>query len=138
MKRKALIAASVLLVCAAASAALVMQSSYAQRAKNALVRVARSEVHLLRVKRDFERPAGEIAYSGPMLVIAHAGGAVNGKTYRNAREGLDQSSERGCRYMELDFNWTADNKLVTIHDWSSFFDEPLKRVPTEKEFLERI
>jgi glycerophosphoryl diester phosphodiesterase len=124
---------------AAAAVFIAAHRADARRALAPLVKAARGEVHLFLFKRNFQGLKGEAPYSEPtLLVIAHAGGAVGGKSYRNAMEGLAQSAERGCRFMEVDFNWTADGKLVAIHDWTSFFDEPLEAIPTEREFLERI
>jgi len=60
-------------------------------------------------------------------LIAHAGGAVNGESYTNSREALDQHYAIGYRVFELDFGWTSDGHLVLVHDWphtSSLFGVP--------------
>jgi len=51
------------------------------------------------------------------VVVAHAGGAVNGVTYTNSREALDTNYAGGQRWFELDFSWTSDGELVAVHDW---------------------
>ena len=53
------------------------------------------------------------------LVIAHAGGAVGGQTYSNSLEALQQSWDSGCRFFELDIQWTSDGRLVLLHDWNA-------------------
>jgi glycerophosphoryl diester phosphodiesterase len=55
----------------------------------------------------------------PERLVAHAGGAVNGVAYTNAREALDQHYAAGYRVFELDFDWTSDGRLVVVHDWTS-------------------
>jgi glycerophosphoryl diester phosphodiesterase len=58
-----------------------------------------------------------LVHQGEWLSIAHAGGALHGLTYTNAQEALEASYARGARVFELDFHWTADGRLVCIHDW---------------------
>jgi glycerophosphoryl diester phosphodiesterase len=53
------------------------------------------------------------------LVVAHAGGAVGGQTYSNSLEALELSYNRGCRFFELDIQWTSDGRLVLLHDWNA-------------------
>lgn len=62
----------------------------------------------------------EVSPSGHVLPlqIAHAGGAVDGHDYTNACEALDFWHDRGCRWFEIDLNWTSDGRLVAIHDWN--------------------
>ncbi len=52
--------------------------------------------------------------------IAHAGGAIEGFSYTNSLEALNQSYKNGLRYFELDLNTTRDNKIVATHDWSNW------------------
>jgi glycerophosphoryl diester phosphodiesterase len=52
------------------------------------------------------------------LLIAHAGGVINGKWGTNALEALEKNYQKGIRYFEMDFSWTSDKYLVSIHDWS--------------------
>jgi hypothetical protein len=49
--------------------------------------------------------------------IAHAGGAINRRTYTNSLEALDHSYEKGYRLFELDIIKTADDVFVAAHDW---------------------
>ncbi len=53
------------------------------------------------------------------IVIAHAGGAVRRQTYSNSLEALDFNYSRGCRFFELDLEWTSDGELVLLHDWNA-------------------
>ncbi|QRM87842.1 sulfatase-like hydrolase/transferase [Lacinutrix sp. WUR7] len=56
----------------------------------------------------------------PSRFIAHAGGAVDGKTYTNSLEALNYNYSRGFRYFELDFIKTVDNHFVAAHDWGKW------------------
>jgi len=73
------------------------------------------------------------------LFIAHASGGINGLTYLNSLEALNHNYQLGHRFFEVDFNWTADGKLVLIHDWKlsykRLFGITTGQAPTEAEFL---
>lgn len=66
---------------------------------------------------------GPVAYhnrlSDPQccLVIAHAGGSVDGLPYTNSREALDRNYALGRRVFEIDFSETCDGSLVLLHNW---------------------
>ncbi len=49
--------------------------------------------------------------------IAHAGGRVQGKTYTNSLEALNESYKDGFRIFELDIIKTTDHQYVACHDW---------------------
>ena len=68
-------------------------------------------------------------YSVPR--IAHGGGGFKGHSYTNSIEALSYNYDRGFRYFELDFSWTADNYLACIHDWQSY-----SSIPTLAEFID--
>lgn len=57
----------------------------------------------------------------PSLVVAHAGGGIDGLSYTNSQEALDSALLKGVHYFELDFEWTSDHELVCMHDWDSDF-----------------
>lgn len=59
----------------------------------------------------------------PSKWISHAGGRINGLTYTNCLEALNNSVEKGFKLIELDFNWTKDNQLVLIHDWGEIVNK---------------
>ncbi len=73
------------------------------------------------------------------LFIAHASGGINGLTYLNSLEVLNYNYQLGHRYFEVDFNWTADGKLVLIHDWKftykRLFGIHTQIAPTKETFL---
>lgn len=52
--------------------------------------------------------------------IAHAGGAWQGQTYTNAMEALEANGA-GYELIEVDLAWTADERLVCLHDWDTPF-----------------
>jgi glycerophosphoryl diester phosphodiesterase len=78
----------------------------------------------------------------PPMFIAHAGGAVNRQTYTNSLEALNTNYEKGFRFFEIDFSWTADEELVAAHDWDDAYQElfyvPAEmkgKVPTSAQFF---
>jgi glycerophosphoryl diester phosphodiesterase len=70
------------------------------------------------------------------LKVAHAGGAIDGKTYTNSLEALDYNLKNGFLYFELDFSFTQDRQLVCIHDWKQHFKSSFGFFPKEKPTLE--
>lgn len=72
---------------------------------------------------DLSHEEDSIPYSEPESIndslIAHAGGAVYGYKLTNSLEALDNSYANGFRIFELDFERTADDKYVLLHDWDS-------------------
>ena len=75
------------------------------------------------------------------LVISHAGGAIDGRTYSNSREALDANYAIGRRVFEIDFSLTADGRLALVHDWAHWQgvrpDEGEVDAPDEQAFLSR-
>lgn len=55
------------------------------------------------------------------LLIAHAGGGYKNSGYLNSLEAMNANYEFGHRFFELDFNWTSDNQLASIHDWNGTY-----------------
>ena len=51
------------------------------------------------------------------VVIAHAGGAIDGNAYTNSLEAITRNHEAGIRLFELDFLVTSDSRWVAAHDW---------------------
>lgn len=50
--------------------------------------------------------------------IMHAGGVVEGFRGTNSMEALQNSFFNGYRFIELDFCFTTDGHLVSLHDWN--------------------
>ncbi len=69
------------------------------------------------------------------LVIAHAGGAIDGHPYTNSREALDANYALGRRVFEIDFEKTRDGAWVLAHDWKKWI-ERTGQVPTQQAFLD--
>ncbi|EFK05567.1 conserved hypothetical protein [delta proteobacterium NaphS2] len=57
------------------------------------------------------------------VLIAHGAGEIENLRCTNTREALDQNYAKGHRYFEIDFCWTADKRLVLIHDWKKSFQK---------------
>jgi len=66
----------------------------------------------------------------PLPRVAHAGGGIDGATYTNSREAVLASLDKGFAWIEIDFVWTSDGRLVCIHDWKRSFERLFGR-PTE-------
>ena len=64
--------------------------------------------------------------------IAHEGGGIDGKTYTNSKEALDQSIQRGYRLFELDLSETTDGNLVAAHDWLSYREKTSDTIHEDK------
>ncbi len=53
-------------------------------------------------------------------IIAHAGGAIDGIPYTNSLEAINNSHNKGFKYIELDFLKTIDGHYVAVHDWKKW------------------
>jgi len=107
-------------------------------------RAIRSEVHLAlfmlhRSESGIISPMQPIVLvtSKDFVFIAHAAGAVNGNPYQNSIEGLNSSFIKGCKYMEMDFDWTTEQQLVATHGWENFFGDPVQGIMNLEEFKKR-
>lgn len=70
-------------------------------------------------------------------LVAHAGGAIYGFRYTNSLDAIEGSYNNGFKLIELDFEWTKDDKVVIIHDWDFMVQRLFKsesKVFTLKEF----
>lgn len=56
-------------------------------------------------------------------LIYHAGGIIEGNTYTNSREAVEATLAAGNCFIEIDFNYTADEQLVCVHDWTDAYPE---------------
>ena len=54
------------------------------------------------------------------LLIAHAGGMIDGHVYTNSLEALEQAVDNGYKYREFDLQMTSDSVLVAAHSWEEF------------------
>ncbi len=76
--------------------------------------------------------------SVPPVLVAHAGGGIEGATYTNSLEALDLNYSLGHRVIEVDFCWTSDGKLVVMHDWKAqWLDDFVDAtgIPTYDEYM---
>lgn len=56
---------------------------------------------------------------GRGIMIAHAGGGLEGQTYTNSLTAMDHNYKAGFRLFEIDLALTSDGALVCAHDWRS-------------------
>ena len=57
------------------------------------------------------------ATCGEPLLIAHAGGGIDGRKYTNSLEAVENSLKAGFDAFELDLLLSSDSILVAAHDW---------------------
>lgn len=79
-------------------------------------------------------------YTHDPLLIAHAGGAVEGRSYTNSHDAL---TFNGTDYwvFEIDLSWTSDGHLVCIHNWQNRAERTFGRrfdVPPTLAAFERL
>jgi len=65
-------------------------------------------------------PAFPIHDKNQPILIAHAGGEYDGKTYTNSVEAVTTSLKNGYKFIEIDLQILTDNKLGGIHDMIHF------------------
>ena len=70
--------------------------------------------------RPLEKSSEDINALCPNHLIAHAGGAINGHTYTNSKEALQDALDNGFRYIELDLYETTDNNVVCLHSLEDY------------------
>jgi len=54
------------------------------------------------------------------ILIAHAGGGLDGLHYTNSRQALEAAIAAGFKFIELDLLLTCDGHLAAVHDWAHF------------------
>jgi len=59
-------------------------------------------------------------YKDKPILIAHAGGAIDGKLYTNSREAVELAIKNGYNFIELDLLITNDGNIVAAHDIQTF------------------
>jgi|GEM_PF-3245614 len=79
----------------------------------------------------------------PPRLVSHAAGGFNARRYRNSMEALDYNYALGHRMFEVDFSWTADQRLAGIHDWGSTYKRLFPQAdhqqrPTYAELLDLL
>lgn len=58
----------------------------------------------------------------PYTLVSHAGGAIYGYRHTNSLEAIEESYKNGFKLIEIDFEWTSDDKVVAIHDWLNMLE----------------
>lgn len=92
-------------------------------------------------------PEGLRELRSEIKYIIHAAGRLDGvDIYGNERtfdgsnsiEGLEQCEAAGARFVEIDFNFTADGELVCLHDWYTQYADEITNYEalTLDEFLD--
>ena len=56
------------------------------------------------------------SWKGEQL-IAHAGGSIDGISYTNSLNAIEQSYKNGFKVFEVDFAYSLDGHMVCKHDW---------------------
>ncbi len=66
-------------------------------------------------------------------LISHAGGRIDRSDYSNSKEALEETLKKGIYFVEIDFMYTSDQKLVCMHKWEDQWGP--ENVPSLQEFL---
>lgn len=64
-------------------------------------------------------PVERSAWYETSRLIYHAAGKIDGFTYTNSKEALENALQQGYMLIELDFLFTSDGHLVCLHEWSN-------------------
>ena len=56
-----------------------------------------------------------------LSVVAHAGSGLPQGTRSNSMNAIDQAVKNGFFFIEIDFSWTSDRKIVAIHNWKDTY-----------------
>ena len=80
---------------------------------------------LLWLTRPLEESAKDINALSQDYLIAHAGGAIDGRTYTNSKKALMNALDNGFQYIELDLFETPDGNVVCSHDSSTYKIKPI-------------
>lgn len=85
--------------------------------------------------------SSQLAVFEPVL-IAHAGGAIDGNIYTNSREAMLSAERAGYCYIEFDLQYTSDSVLVAAHSWNDFneqtgYPQYGDSVPSSSDFFSR-
>lgn len=93
-------------------------------------------VGVLFLKPQIQSYPPEERWRGDTL-IAHACGGINGCSYSNSVEAFEQSYANGIRSIEVDFQFTSDDKLVCCHSWDGQLCNGYEadHIYSEEEFL---
>lgn len=72
-------------------------------------------------------------------VIAHGGGAYRGYETTNSVEAVNNSIKNGFKMIELDMEFSSDDKIIMLHDWDRttvhYFGKSFDNKITERQFL---
>lgn len=78
-------------------------------------------------------------------LIAHAGGGIQGLTYTNSIDAIEENYSKGHRIFECDLIMTSDNQIVLRHDWGNEFKDAFEQsddwegdIPTYDEYKESL
>lgn len=68
--------------------------------------------------------------------IALSGGEVKGIPSTNSLEALNESYKKGFRLIQVDLQWTTDEKLVLLHDWDETVSQLFSVSPKKYSYEE--
>lgn len=68
-------------------------------------------------------------------IVVHALGQIDGITYTNSKEALENSYQNGVKYLECDFSITVDHQLVACHDWDYWYSWEHDTENTDEKYI---
>lgn len=66
-------------------------------------------------------------------LIYHAGGGIDGLTYTNSKEAMENMLAQGNYFMEIDFMYTSDHELICMHEWENQWES--EEIPSLEKFV---
>ena len=66
--------------------------------------------------------------------VVHAGGGIDNKAYLNSQEGFEKFANSDFNYIEIDFLYTKDKKIVASHLYEHLESYNFNNRPTYEEF----
>ena len=89
--------------------------------------------------RPINNPSTDINVMSSHILIAHAGGGIDGEIYTNSKKALINALDKGFRMIELDLYQMNDGSVVCAHDYQMVqkYEQTLMALPEAIEIWEK-
>jgi phosphoglycerol transferase len=82
--------------------------------------LSEEELHTIEIEKEKRYGKAKQYSHDTSRFIAHAGGMIDGITYTDSLEALNENYKKGFRLFELDIIETSDHIFVASHDWKGW------------------
>ena len=110
----------VFLLCSVVLAALYVKRPYIQGVTGVYVKTLALVIFDAKTVDTNKNTIQSLFSHDSPILIAHAGGAIDGRTYTNSQEALLNAISNKYTFIELDLRKTSDGHIVAVHEWSQF------------------